>query len=189
MRYSQYMTLLVGTCLISSVLHAARINTIPLDTNGQVFAQTPITSSSGSATMTQQAPVQAQTNLGTQNTQEAQLNAWMIEAAQAAKEYVDLLDKGQYAQSWSVGDPLFQRVISQPEWTKALQIARSRLGNVVSRTVKDQRPAFDPKGLPKGPYMVVEYNTSFGQAPQSGELLTLRLGPDSKWRVVTYQVN
>jgi len=37
--------------------------------------------------------------------------------------------------------------------------------------------------------MVVEYNTVFQNASNSGELLTLRQGEDGKWRILTYQVN
>ncbi|MCE2983091.1 MAG: DUF4019 domain-containing protein [Parachlamydia sp.] len=121
--------------------------------------------------------------------QSEEMAAWMIEAAQAAKSYVEQLDKGDYSASWTKGDLLFQRTITQKEWVTALNLARKRLGNVRSRTLKDQRPAFDPAGLPKGPYMVVEYNTSFDKARNSGELLTLRRGADNKWRVLTYQVN
>ncbi|MBA2369433.1 MAG: DUF4019 domain-containing protein [Candidatus Protochlamydia sp.] len=121
--------------------------------------------------------------------QNEEMAAWMIEAGQVAKNYVEGLDKGEYSASWNKGDVLFQRTISQQEWTTALNLARKRLGNVQSRTLKDQRPAWDPVGLPKGPYMVVEYNTSFDAAPGSGELLTLRRGGDGHWRVLTYQVN
>lgn len=121
--------------------------------------------------------------------QNEEMAAWMIEAGQVAKNYVEGLDKGEYAASWTKGDVLFQRTITQKEWTTALNLARKRLGNMRSRTLKDQRPAWDPVGLPKGPYMVVEYNTSFDAAPGSGELLTLRRGGDGKWRVLTYQVN
>jgi hypothetical protein len=127
----------------------------------------------------------ALTNQGDQE----QVAAWMIESAQVAKDYVDGLDQGQYAQSWSKGDPLFQHIITKEEWTKALTESRKRLGRVISRKLKDQRLAKDPHGLPKGAYMVVEYNTSFQNAPDSGELLTLRRGSDGKWRVLTYQVN
>jgi hypothetical protein len=121
--------------------------------------------------------------------QNEEMAAWMIEAGQVAKNYVEGLDKGEYSASWAKGDILFQRTITQKEWTTALNLARKRLGNVQSRTLKDQRPAWDPVGLPKGPYMVVEYNTSFDAAPGSGELLTLRRGSDGIWRVLTYQVN
>lgn len=135
-----------------------------------------------------QTPAQMQTPAAEQNNQD-EMAGWMIEASQAAKNYVDGLDKGKYSESWTWGDALFQRTISQKEWTTALNLARKPLGKANSRTLKDQRPAWDPQGLPKGPYMVVEYNTSFDRAPNSGELLTLRRGPDGKWRVLTYQVN
>lgn len=119
---------------------------------------------------------------------QGQMPAWMLETAQVAKEYVTAIDNGQYAQSWTKGDQLFQHTISQDEWTKALNAGRKGLGRAVSRQVLLQRPAWNPKGLPKGPYMVIEYETSFEKAPNAKELLTLRRGTDGKWRVLTYQV-
>jgi hypothetical protein len=119
----------------------------------------------------------------------AEMKAWMKESAPAALDYVNMLDRGEYAQSWSKGDPVFQQVLSQDEWVKSLNGARKPLGKVTSRKLKDQRPAVNPKGLPIGAYMVVEYDTAFENAPVSGELLTLHRGTDGKWRVLTYQVN
>jgi hypothetical protein len=116
-------------------------------------------------------------------------NAWLIEALKAAEDFVRLIDQGRYAESWTRGAKLFQKTITQKEWSVALQLARQPLGAVRSRSLKDERPALDPKGLPKGPYMVVEYNTSFEKAPQSGELLTLMREADGTWKVLTYQVN
>lgn len=115
--------------------------------------------------------------------------AWVIESAQVAKDYVEGLDKGEYEQSWTKADQLFQHTITQKEWVTALNENRKNLGKVKSRTLKDQRIAWNPHNLPKGAYMVVEYNTSFENTPNSGELLTLRHDPDGKWRVLTYQVN
>ncbi len=128
-------------------------------------------------------------NAAGEDRDQGQMSAWMIEASQVAKDYVDGIDKGQYAQSWAKGDPLFQQTISQGEWANALNLSRKNLGKVNSRTLKIQAPAWDPQGLPKGAYMVVEFNTSFEKAPKSVELLTLRRGPDGHWRVLTYQVN
>jgi hypothetical protein len=118
-----------------------------------------------------------------------QMPAWMLESARSAKEYVENLDKGNYPQSWTQGDQLFQHTISQQEWTQALNSSRKGLGRMNSRTIRLQRPAWNPKGLPPGPYMVIEYDTAFENSPQSLELLTLRRGTDGKWRVLTYQVN
>lgn len=115
--------------------------------------------------------------------------ASMIESLRAAQEYVDLLDKGRYTESWAQGAALFQKTISPQEWAHALQLARRRLGAVRSRTLKDQKPARDPAGLPKGAYMVVEFNVDFEKVKGSGELLTLMQEKNGTWKVLTYQVN
>lgn len=147
-------------------------------------------SSTVSETKTQNPSSTSTTSTTSKPTEEqSQMAAWMLESAQVAKDYVEGLDKGQYPESWTKGDQLFQHTISKDEWAIALNNSRKRLGKVKSRSLKDQRPAKDPHGLPRGAYMVVEYDTSFENAPASGELLTLRRGSDGKWRVLTYQVN
>lgn len=153
-----------------------------VEANFTLFAEQ--TSSMSSSSTTQSTPENSHSNQD-----QAQMAAWMIETAQVSKDYVEGLDRGQYEESWAKGDQLFQHTISQQEWAKALNDSRKPLGKVLSRTLKDQRPAMNPHGLPRGAYMVVEYNTSFENAPASGELLTLRQGTDGKWRVLTYQVN
>ena len=120
---------------------------------------------------------------------QGQAAASMIEALQVAKTYLDDIDNGHYVESWKKGDPIFQKTISNKEWAIALQKARTPLGTVTSRVLKDEKPAKDPAGLPAGNYMVVEYTTSFTNAPSSGELLTLHQGADGKWKVLTYKVN
>ena len=132
---------------------------------------------------------QTGTSASDETKNQAEMAAWMIETGQVAKDYVNGLDNGQYSQSWSKGDQLFQHTITQDEWTKALETSRRGLGKVISRTLKLQNPAWDPHGLPKGPYMVIEYDTSFQNSPRAVELLTLRRGTDGKWRILTYQVN
>ncbi len=167
-----------GICF--TLISRIGVGLIPLSLFAQTGVQTAAPTQANLST--QQAASSAENN-------QDEMAAWMIEAAQVAKDYVEGLDRGEYANSWPKGDILFQRTISQKEWVTALGLARKRLGGVKSRTLKDQRPAWDPHGLPKGPYMVVEYNTSFDRAPNSGELLTLRRGADGHWRVLTYQVN
>lgn len=117
-----------------------------------------------------------------------EINASLIESAAVAKQYVDDVDKGEYALSWSKSDPIFQKTITQKEWKTYLGNVRHRFGKVISRKMKDQRTAWDPKGLPEGAYMVVIYDTSFQNQPNIEELLTLRKGPDNQWRVLTYEM-
>lgn len=138
------------------------------------------------------APSPPQTTSQTTPIQQAsdeQITTWVNEVIQVANQYVSTLDKGLYADSWTQGSTIFQHTINQREWKIALGLARRRLGNVKSRTIKDVRIAWNPAGLPKGPYMVVEYETAFDKAPHSGETLTFNQDSSGKWKVLTYQVN
>lgn len=120
--------------------------------------------------------------------EQSQMAAWVIEASQAAKEYVEELDQGRYAESWNKGSHLFKKIITQKEWEAALNASRKPLGKMQLRAVEDVRIAMHPHGLPKGPYMVVIYKTSFKNAPQAEEVLTLHQGSPGKWHVLTYAV-
>lgn len=134
------------------------------------------------------APAVTEKDAGQEATQKEEENSSLIESAQVAKDYVDGVDKGEYDQSWSKSDTVFQNTIPQNEWKDFLTELRKRTGKVVSRRLKDQNPAWNPRGLPEGAYMVIIYNTSFQNLPNVEELLTLRKGPDKKWRVLTYEV-
>lgn len=157
--------------------------------NFLLLADTP-SSSSNSSTLTQTPADSAQKSKSSDAQEEqSQMAGWMIESAQTAKDYLNDIDREMYMESWAKGDQLFQHTITKEEWARALTDSRKPLGKVNSRKLKDQRPAKDPNGLPRGAYMVIEYNTSFDKAPESNELLTLRRGTDGKWRVLTYQAN
>jgi hypothetical protein len=119
----------------------------------------------------------------------ADIAASMIESLRAAQDFVGLIDRGLYGESWSRGSRLLQATVGQAQWVQALQFARARLGSVKARTLKDQKPAWDPKGLPNGAYMVVEFNVDFEKVANSGELLTLMREAGGTWKVLTYQVN
>lgn len=119
-----------------------------------------------------------------------EMAAWKLETGQVAKDYLSALDSGQYSQSWSKVDPLFQRTVPQNEWIEAMNLSRKKYGAVRSRTLKLHKIGeVEPRGLPKGLYAEIEYDTSFANKPNVTELLTLRKDPDGKWRVLTYQVN
>lgn len=120
---------------------------------------------------------------------QSQLAAWVLESGKAAQDYVEGLDQEKYADSWSKGDQIFQHTITKEEWADNLKDKRKPLGKMKSRTLKDQRIAKDPHGLPKGAYMIVQYKTTFANGPEAEELITLRRGSDGKWRVLTYQIN
>ncbi len=104
----------------------------------------------------------------------------------AADEWLKFMDAGQYGESWDAGSNIFRFTIKRDEWIKAEDKLRRPLGALVSRTLVEQRPAKNPKGLPAGDYMVLFYKTSFQNRPDAKELITMVLSTDGKWKVLTY---
>lgn len=111
----------------------------------------------------------------------------LADNAADALRWLALIDQGRYAESWDAASKTFQLTIKRDEWVKAEEKLRRPLGAVVSRTLLQQLPKQNPKGLPEGYYMVLVYQTDFANRPKANELVTMALESDGKWRVLTYQ--
>lgn len=106
----------------------------------------------------------------------------------AAKQWLELVDKEDYSKSWQTGSLTFKLTISEQHWNQLMKAIREPLGSVISREPLEQRPAANPKGLPLGEYMVVFFKTQFQKKENAHELVTLVQESDGNWRVLTYQV-
>ncbi len=109
-------------------------------------------------------------------------------SAIAAKAWLEVVDRSQYAESWDKASGLMRMTIPKDEWVKLMTSTRRPLGGVSSRQVLDQRVAKNPHGLPPGDYMVMYYKTAFSTKPDAKELVTL-YSEDGDWRVLTYQID
>ena len=110
------------------------------------------------------------------------------ESAAASKQWLELIDKGHYSESWENASLLMKKTIQKDGWEKLMTQTRKPLGNVISREVMDQRTAKNPPGMPAGDYIVMFYKTSFANRSTAYELTTLFL-QNGKWSVVTYQID
>lgn len=115
-----------------------------------------------------------------------EVQASMIESAKVAEDWLKLVDQGRYADSWEKAAKLFQRTITKSGWVVALDMIRKPLGTVRSRKIRDQKPAWNPKGLPAGAYMVLDYSTEFSHGNASIEQITMVQESDKNWKVLTY---
>lgn len=116
------------------------------------------------------------------------LNSAVEAATIATQDWLNLIDKQKYAESWEKASALMKLAISQDEWIKVMNQSRKNLGSVKTREILDKRTAKNPQGLPQGDYMVMFYKTAFSHKDMAYELVTLFL-EEGQWRVVTYQVN
>lgn len=117
-----------------------------------------------------------------------EMDAQLTVSQLATKEWINLVDQGRYGDSWDAASVLMKITVSRREWERILTVTRKPLGSVINRTLAEQRPAQNPKGLPAGDYMVILYNTTFSGKSGAKELVTLYL-ENNQWKVVTYLVN
>jgi hypothetical protein len=107
-------------------------------------------------------------------------------AAAAAQEWLDLVDQGNYAASWDASSPGFKRMVTQEEWDRAVHSVREPLGGCLSRTLRSHKLVDSFPGAPRGPFVVLQFQTNFERKQGAVETVTPALGEDHRWRVTSY---
>jgi hypothetical protein len=110
-------------------------------------------------------------------------------AAAAARAWLNLVDGGRYATSWEAAAPAFQSAVTQEQWDRAVHSVRTPLGRCLSRTLRSHKLVDPPPGAPKGPYVVLQFETAFEHGADAVETVTPVLGEDGRWRVAGYFIN
>lgn len=110
------------------------------------------------------------------------------DAVAAAKSWLALVDKGDYAKSWTEASNLLKTRISEAEWAKAAAPIHETLGNVVSReeTGVDMRTSLP--GAPDGQYAIVHFKTKFEKKDAANETVTMMLD-GATWKSAGYFIN
>lgn len=109
-------------------------------------------------------------------------------AADAATQWLAVVDSGQYAESWFQGASAFRNAVSKEQWKNAMDSARAPLGKVVSRQFKSATYTTKIPNAPAGEYIIIQYETSFERVPGMVETVTPMLAKDGKWKVSGYYV-
>ncbi|EEX92065.1 hypothetical protein VIOR3934_02772 [Vibrio orientalis CIP 102891 = ATCC 33934] len=104
-----------------------------------------------------------------------------------ASDWLSLIDNQHYSESWDSAGGLFRSQISKDEWAEAVGAARTKLGNLESRSVVTTKPVKSLPNIPDGEYVVVQYQTIFS-GKKSTETLTLSKNKTG-WVVIGYFIN
>jgi hypothetical protein len=107
-------------------------------------------------------------------------------AITAAEQWLALVDAGKYAESWTEAAGYFKNAVTQEKWAQSLKAVREPLGKLISRKVKSTTYATSLPGAPDGEYVVIQFETSFGNKKSAIETVTPMLEKDGKWRVSGY---
>ena len=109
-------------------------------------------------------------------------------ALTVAKTWLSLIDNAEYGESWEEAASYFKGAITKDRWQQSLIAVRKPLGALVSRELKSKTYAQSLPGAPDGEYVVIQFNTSFGNKKTAIETVTPMLDTDGIWRVSGYYI-
>jgi opacity protein-like surface antigen len=110
------------------------------------------------------------------------------EATAASREWLSVVDAGQYGQSWDEAAAFFKQHMSKSQWEQAVGNVRKQTGALKTRELESAQPAHHLPGVPDGDYVVIVYRSSFAAAPTATETVTPMRDADGHWRVAGYYV-
>jgi hypothetical protein len=109
-------------------------------------------------------------------------------ATAAASAWLALLDGQRYADTWDEASTLFRAATPKLQWETSAQSVRGPLGPVNSRKMRAANYARVLPGAPEGEYVVIQYDTSFANRPNSTETVTPSKEKDGTWKVSGYYI-
>jgi hypothetical protein len=107
-------------------------------------------------------------------------------AERAALEWLAMADAGDAPGTWAAAAALFRRAVPEDQWARSLNAARAPLGAVLSRALREGRPANELPGAPDGEYVVFTFDTHFEHKRTAVETVTPMRDTDGSWRVSGY---
>jgi hypothetical protein len=112
----------------------------------------------------------------------------MAEATSAARSWLHLLDRGDYAASFEQAAVVVRRAVDEHQWDRAARAVRAPLGRCLSRRFRSLRFVRSRSSNSRGPCAVIEFESDFEGKDNVVETLTPALGSDGRWRVAGYMV-
>ena len=109
-------------------------------------------------------------------------------AREAALAWLNLVDSGQYAESWTQAASLFRQRLSQTQWQSAVEGARTPFGALQSRHLQSSTYRHELPGAPDGDYVVLQFATAFKGKASALETLTAMHDSDGRWRIAGYYI-
>ncbi|MDX2481313.1 MAG: DUF4019 domain-containing protein [Desulfuromusa sp.] len=104
-----------------------------------------------------------------------------------ATHFFELVDSGQYEQSWEACSAYLKSEVPQQEWIDRLSAVRSVAGKLLERKQTDYIYTRDAgASIPDGEYMVYHFDSKFQNKDHLAETVTIMLEQDKNWRVAGY---
>ena len=108
-----------------------------------------------------------------------------LDAQDVAADWFELVDTGQYEESWYQTAAYFRNAVPKEKWLETMQDLREPLGRNLSRDMKSARYTTTLHNAPDGEYVVIKLESSFENKQAAKEIITPML-EDGRWRVAGY---
>jgi hypothetical protein len=113
----------------------------------------------------------------------------MIAAAGAESDHwLELIDRGKYAETWVAAAVVLQEAIAEQEWIADLTARQPKLGRTIMRERKSGSYSKTLRGAPTGDYVIISYLTKFEKAPLVEETLAVAKDAIGQWHVAGYDI-
>ena len=106
-------------------------------------------------------------------------------AIEAARKWIELVDAGDYGDSWTQAGSMFRQAVTADAWAAQVAPIREPLGALVSRTEKGIEMRSELPGAPAGEYAMIAFDTDFANASDRVETVVMAKD-DGRWSVVGY---
>lgn len=106
-------------------------------------------------------------------------------AVTEAQQWVQLVDAGDYSQSWEAAARTFRSVVTVEQWIEAIGSVRKKFGINTGRELSAATFTKTLPGAPEGEYVVIQYSADFAERSDVVETLTV-VREDGKWKTVGY---
>lgn len=107
------------------------------------------------------------------------------EAAQeAATEWLELTDTGEFAESYEQSAALMTEKVKQKQWEQKIGQRKRQLGALQSREFAEAQYRDSLQQLPDGEYVLLRYEAQFEKAKFNEVLLTVK--ENDEWKVASY---
>jgi hypothetical protein len=108
-----------------------------------------------------------------------------------ALKWLQEIDAGQYAQSWTDAAPMFQKAVTSEGWVATSKNVRAPLGKCLSRklaSASSQTIAPGSAAAPAGDYIMAQFETSFAGLKYAVETVSFVKAPDGAWKAAGYYI-
>jgi hypothetical protein len=110
-----------------------------------------------------------------------------LAAANAAAEWLKLVDAGQYGKSWEETASIFRQKVPREQWVEGLPKNRAEYGKFNSRRIDATQYRRSMPGAPEGDYVAVRFISDYEKNGAADEIVMMMLDKGA-WRPIGYML-